>query len=65
MFWARSSYAVIKVKTVEGWGRISSKRIADDLKSVSHGKYDFQVIEHLLLSDSSDAKDSDDANEAD
>jgi hypothetical protein len=42
-------YAVIKVKSVEGWSRISSKRISDELTRVSRGQFDFQQVEHLLL----------------
>jgi hypothetical protein len=42
-------YAVIKVKSVEGWSRISSKRISDELTRVSRGQFDFRQVEHLLL----------------
>jgi hypothetical protein len=42
-------YAIITLKAVEGWGRISSKRIEDDLRLVAHGKYDFEQLEPLLI----------------
>jgi hypothetical protein len=41
-------YAVIKLESVQGWSRISSKRIADDLKQVPRGKFLWQKHEHLL-----------------
>ncbi len=48
-FWARSSYALVRVEAVEGWPRISSKRIADDLEKVSRGHFDFDQLEPLLF----------------
>jgi hypothetical protein len=50
LFWAGSSYAIIRVAAVEGWPRISSKRIEDDLQRLARGRFDFNDIEHLLLS---------------
>jgi hypothetical protein len=50
-------YALIKVKNVEGWGRISSKRIADELKAVSLGRYDFEQLEPLLIREEPSASD--------
>ena len=50
-------YAVIKVKSVEGWGRISSKRIDDELKAVSLGRYDFEQLEPLLIREEPSASD--------
>jgi hypothetical protein len=50
LFWAGSSYAIIRVAAVEGWPRISSKRIEDDLQRLARGRFDFDGIEHLLLS---------------
>src|ERR1700680_2306308 len=35
MFWMGTSYAVVKLDAVEGWPRIASKRIAEDLKKVA------------------------------
>jgi hypothetical protein len=49
MFFAGTSYAVITVKVVEGWGLISSKRIADDLDKVGKGQFHFDALEHLIL----------------
>jgi hypothetical protein len=49
-------YALIKKKAVEGWARISSGRIKDELTAVSHGQYDF---EPLLMPQASDTGDTD------
>jgi hypothetical protein len=56
LFWAGSSYAVIQVSSVEGWPRISSKRINEDLDKVSTGKFDFELLEPLLISGSQHAE---------
>jgi hypothetical protein len=53
-------YALIKKKAVEGWGRISSGRIKDELTAVSHGRYDFEPLEPLLIPRESDTGDTDD-----
>jgi hypothetical protein len=49
LFWAGSSYAIIRVAAVEGWQRISSKRIDHDLESIARGQFKFAEIEHLVL----------------
>jgi hypothetical protein len=49
LFFAGTTYAVVKMKVVEGWGRISSKRIRLDLERVATGEFDFDSLEHLLL----------------
>jgi hypothetical protein len=56
LFWAGSSYAVIQVSSVEGWPRISSKRINEDLEKVSARKFDFELLEPLLISGSRNAE---------
>jgi hypothetical protein len=43
-------FAIIKIKAIEGWSRISSNRIKDELTAVSHGKYDFEELEPMLIS---------------
>jgi hypothetical protein len=52
-------YALIKKKAVEGWARISSGRIKDELRAVSHGQYDFEPLEPLLLPQQSGTGDTD------
>jgi fido (protein-threonine AMPylation protein) len=59
LFFAGATYAVVTMKVVDGWGRISSKRIGDDLEKVGAGEFDFGSLEHLLVESdaSSDAED--------
>ena len=49
LFFAGTTYAVVKMKVVDGWGRISSKRIKADLEKVGTGEFDYDTLEHLLL----------------
>jgi hypothetical protein len=49
LFFAGTTYAVVKMKVIDGWGRISSKRIKADLDDVGTGEFDYDTLEHLLL----------------
>ncbi len=49
LFFAGTTYAVVKIKVIDGWGRVSSKRIGEDLEDVGRGAFDFDSLEHLLL----------------
>ena len=49
LFFAGTTYAVVKMKVVDGWGRISSKRIQAELEKVGRGEFDYDSLEHLLL----------------
>jgi len=42
-------YAIIKLESVQGWGRISSKRIADDLNEVKRGDFKWEQHKELLM----------------
>ena len=53
-------YAIIKREAVEGWARISSARISEELTAVSRGTYNFERLEPLLLAPDSDAPEGDD-----
>lgn len=55
-----SYYALIQVSKVEGWGRISSKRIAHELHDIARGKYDFAPLEPLLLATQQNEEEPDD-----
>ena len=44
LFFAGTTYAVIKIKVIDGWGRISSKRIQADLEKVGSGQFDYEFI---------------------
>jgi hypothetical protein len=52
-------FAIIKRKAVEGWARIASGRIKDEVTAVLHGQYDFERLEPLLMPQESDAGDTD------
>jgi hypothetical protein len=60
LFWAGSSYAIIKTDAVEGWTLISSKRMSDDLEKISRNLYDFNQLEKLLLPKEEAVEDEDD-----
>ena len=49
LFFAGNTYAVVQTKVIEGWGRISSKRISSDLAKVAGGEFDYDSLEHLLI----------------
>src|SRR5215207_3287383 len=48
LFFAGTTYAVVKTSVVESWPRVTSKRITDDLRAVAQGTFDFSNLEHLL-----------------
>jgi hypothetical protein len=60
LFFAGTTYAVVKMTVVDGWGRISSKRIRSDLEKVGRGEFDYDSLEHLLIGpESSDEREDD------
>jgi hypothetical protein len=59
LFFAGTTYAVVKVRVIDGWGRISSKRIGKDLDLVAHGQFGFEKLEKLLLAAGTDGADED------
>jgi hypothetical protein len=67
LFWAGSSYAVIRLSAVEGWPRISSKRIEHDLDRLARDRryavHFFDEIEHLLLAEPNRRDEEEDAGE--
>jgi hypothetical protein len=48
LFLAGSSYGVISTSAVEGWARISSKRIQAETDAMLAGAFDFSALEELL-----------------
>src|SRR3954451_13719378 len=48
LFFADSTYAVVKTSVVESWARITSKRISADGRAVARGAFDFSKLEHLM-----------------
>jgi hypothetical protein len=47
-FTGSSYYAMIKTDAVDGWVRLGSKRIDDQLAAVERGTFDFDSLAHLL-----------------
>jgi hypothetical protein len=52
-------FAIIKRKAVEGWARISSGRIKEEVSAVTRGQYDFEPLESLLIPQESAPADTD------
>jgi hypothetical protein len=48
LIYAGATYAMIKVTAVEGWIRLSSRRIAPELEAVKNGTFEFASHRHLL-----------------
>jgi hypothetical protein len=48
LFFADSTYAVVKTSVVESWPRVTSKRITSDLRAVAQGTFNFSDLEHLM-----------------
>jgi len=63
LFFAGTTYALINSDVVEGWMRISAKRMADDVSKVrsGRGKDVFAKCEDLLLRGEKEADDDGDA----
>jgi len=49
MFFAGSTYAMIRVTAVAGWNRLASGRIRTELEEVARGQFDFTKLRHLLM----------------
>jgi hypothetical protein len=48
LFYAGSAYAMIRTDAVDGWVRLASSRIGDEINQVARGEYDFAKISPLL-----------------
>jgi hypothetical protein len=48
LFFAGTTYAVVKTSVVESWPRATSKRLSADVLKVAQGAYDFSELEYLL-----------------
>jgi hypothetical protein len=48
LFYAGTTFAMVKTKAVEGWPRVSSKRFRGELERVARGEFDFDRHFHLL-----------------
>jgi len=58
LFFAGSTYAVIKREVVDAWLRISAKRLDPDIRQVRRGRFNFDELEDLLLHTWEEAEDS-------
>src|SRR3954468_558890 len=54
LFFADSTYAVVKTSVVKSWPRVTSKRITADLRAVTQGTFDFSRLEHLFAASGQD-----------
>jgi hypothetical protein len=57
LFYAGTTFALVQSRSVEGWPRVSSKRLADTLKEVAEGTFDFDQHYHLLVGHESEGED--------
>lgn len=57
LFFAGSNYAMINIRVVDAWMRISAKRMAKEIADIQRAKFDFAGLEHLLLRNEEDADD--------
>jgi hypothetical protein len=58
LFFAGSTYAVVRTSVVESWPRVTSKRISADVRAVAQGTFDFTTLEPLMaVSDQEEGED--------
>ena len=57
LFFAGSTYAVVRTSVVESWPRVTSKRISDDVRAVAQGTFNFSRLEHLLAAPNQEEED--------
>jgi len=48
LFYAGTTFGIVKTSVVEDWPRIASKRIQGMLDQVAAGQFDFGALEHLF-----------------
>ncbi len=51
LFYVGTTFALVKVVAVEGWPRLTSKLMADELRQVARGEYDFSSLYSMLIVD--------------
>lgn len=57
LFYAGTTFAMVKTKAVEGWRRVSSKRLQDKLELVAQGQFNFARYFNLLEEQRRDGRD--------
>jgi hypothetical protein len=48
LFFAGSTYALVRTSVVESWPRVTSERLSADMLKVAQGSFDFSTLERLL-----------------
>jgi hypothetical protein len=51
LFYAGTTFAIVKTKAVEGWPRVTSKDLRTELAKVARGEFDFSRYYDLLFAD--------------
>jgi hypothetical protein len=51
LFYAGTTFGLVKTESVEGWPRVTSKELEAELEKVARGQFDFSRHHHLLLED--------------
>jgi hypothetical protein len=51
LFYAGTTFGLVKTEAVEGWPRVTSKELEAELQKVARGEFDFSRHYHLLLDD--------------
>jgi hypothetical protein len=51
LFYAGTTFGLVKTEAVEGWPRVTSKELEAELHEVVRGQFDFARHYHLLLDD--------------
>jgi hypothetical protein len=59
LFYAGTTFATVKTTAVEGWPRVSSKLLSDEVAKVMQGAFDFDEHQNLLLGQESGDGDED------
>jgi len=51
LFYAGTTFGIVKTKAVEGWPRVTSKELGNELEKVARGQFDFSRHYDLLFAD--------------
>jgi len=48
LFYAQSTYAIVRTKIIHKWSRLSSKRLGSALSEIQKGEFNFEKHLHLI-----------------
>jgi hypothetical protein len=54
LFYAGTTFGMVKTKSVEGWPRVTSKELEAELEKLARGQFDFSRHYDLLLDDATE-----------